>query len=221
MKWRKLGLVFFPDGSLPWARHSALTPTPILHHSGCIRVYAGFRDGGGVSRIGWVDVEPANPTRVLRVSRHPALDIGSPGTFDDNGVILGDIVRHENRLWMFYVGFQIVAKAKFLAFSGLAQSDDAGETFVRVQSTPVMDRSPEGCYIRAIHSVLRTPTGWRAYYAVGNKWQQIQGHPYPSYFTACVETHALESWPAAGIPCPPFSSADKSHGPRIDPAARR
>ena len=44
-------------------------------------------------------------------------------------MILGDIVDAPDGLHMFYVGFQRVAKAKFLAFTGLAVSRDGGDTF--------------------------------------------------------------------------------------------
>ncbi|XTO85935.1 hypothetical protein K4E85_03490 [Campylobacter coli] len=49
--------------------------------------------------------------------------------FDDNGVILGDVLRIENKIYMYYVAFQLVEKAKFLAFSGLAISSDNRENF--------------------------------------------------------------------------------------------
>ena len=124
MKWRKRGLIYGPDGSSSWAKHSCLTPTPVLIGD-VIRVYCGFRDTEGRSRIGYVDVRADDPSKVVAVSREPALDIGAAGCFDDNGVILGDVVADGDRLRMYYVGFQIVARVKFLAFTGLATSTAA------------------------------------------------------------------------------------------------
>ena len=150
--WRKQGLVFETarQGVGGWMRHSALTPTPWRLDQDTIRVYAGFRDDEGVSRIGYVDVSASDPTDVLRVSAQPALDIGRAGCFDDNGMILGDIVQAPGGLHMFYVGFQRVARAKFLAFTGLAISTDGGEHFERVQETPVLDRAPGRSTIAAV-----------------------------------------------------------------------
>ena len=141
MNWKKLGLVFSQDGNVEWRRHSALTPTPILLKPDVIRIYAGFRDDQGISRIGYVDVDSQDPTRVIGVSERPVLDRGRDGCFDDNGVIMGDVVRDGDRLRMYYVGFQLVKHAKFLAFTGLAESTDGGETFQRVSEAPVLDRS--------------------------------------------------------------------------------
>lgn len=200
MRWRKLGLVWGPDRSLPWAQDSALTPTPVLISPHRIRVYAGMRDCEGISRIAYVDVSSTDPTRVLDVALTPALDVGEPGMFDDNGVILGDVVRWKGTWWMFYVGFQLVHRAKFLAFSGLATSVD-GESFTRVSATPVMDRADEGRYIRAIHSVHPGDDLWKVWYAAGNGWETIAGKPYPRYEIRYVETQDPIRMPGSGELC--------------------
>jgi predicted GH43/DUF377 family glycosyl hydrolase len=200
VKWVKKGLVYGPDGTMPWARHSALAPTPVLFGD-VIRVYAGFRDVRGVSRIGYVDVDANEPSRVLAVSGKPAIDIGIPGTFDDNGVILGDIVRENGQLRMFYVGFQLVEKVKFLAFSGVAVSDEGGNSFTRVKNTPILDRSDEGIYIRAIHTVLVENGIWRIWYSVGNEWTFINGMPYPNYHIRYNESKDGMSFEDEGTVC--------------------
>ncbi|MCV2222700.1 hypothetical protein PspCFBP13508_04760 [Pseudomonas sp. CFBP13508] len=181
MKWSKLGHVFSPAGTNDWKKSSALTPTPILLNEKVIRVYAGFRDAEGISRIGYVDVDAQDPTQVLKISDAPVLDRGRDGCFDDNGVILGDVLRCGNVLRMYYVGFQIVKRAKFLAFTGLAESSDGGETFHRVSEVPVMDRADGGTTIRAIHSVLFEDNVWKVWFAVGDSWTLINGQHYPDY----------------------------------------
>lgn len=181
MNWKKLGLVFSQDGSVAWRRNSALTPTPFLLNERVIRIYAGFRDDDGISRIGYVDVDSQDPTRVIKVSDKPVLDRGRDGCFDDNGVIMGDVVRDGELLRMYYVGFQLVKRAKFLAFTGLAESRDGGETFQRVSEAPVLDRSIEGNTIRAVHTALHENGVWKIWYAVGDDWQMINGTPYPKY----------------------------------------
>lgn len=188
MHWIKQGFIYGPDGSLPWARHTALTPTPLLRDEETIRVYAGFRDDAGVSRIGYVDLDAANPRRVKQVSREPVLDIGRNGAFDDNGVILGDLIRVGDDIRMYYVGFQLVGKAKFLAFTGLAVSRDNGDTFERHSEAPILDRCDNGLYIRAIHSIMRDGDIFRAWYASGNGWETINGVSYPRYHIRSLES---------------------------------
>lgn len=172
MKWIKQGRIY--DGS-------ATTPIPMLLDASTIRIYFGKRDKHGVGRIFFIDVDAANPKKIKHVTKKPVLDIGKPGMFDDNGVILGDIIK-EGRTWrMYYVGFQIPQRAKFLAFSGLAVSRDHGASFTRVSDTPIFDRAPGEEYIRAIHSVMKEKGIWRIWYGAGNSWEIIKGKPYPKY----------------------------------------
>lgn len=200
MKWLKKGLIYCPNGETVWAKHSALTPTPVLLDDR-IRIYAGFRDEAGVSRIGYVDVDADDPKRVLMVSQDPVLDVGSPGMFDDNGVILGDIVEVGDRLYMYYIGFQLVQKIKFLAFTGLAISNDKGNTFNRLNKTPVMDRADEGTFIRAIHSVVRVGDLWKIWYAAGSRWVELNGVPYPGYHIKYLESQDGISFGEVGHLC--------------------
>ncbi|PMQ04586.1 hypothetical protein DyAD56_13745 [Dyella sp. AD56] len=195
--WRKQGLVFDTarQGVGGWMRHSALTPTPWPIDASTIRVYAGFRDDDGVSRIGYVDVLAKDPSVILRVSKQPVLDVGRAGCFDDNGMILGDVVDAPGGLHLFYVGFQQVARAKFLAFTGLAISSDGGEHFERVQETPILDRAPGRSTIAAVHTAMFDGVQWRLWYAVGDDWEWIGGRAFPRYHIRCVTTRDLTDIP--------------------------
>jgi len=201
--WTKKGLVFETarQGVGGWMRHSALTPTPYRIDDELIRVYAGFRDADGVSRIGYVDVRADDPATVVRVSAEPVLDIGRPGCFDDNGMILGDLVDAPGGLHLFYVGFQRVARAKFLAFSGLAISRDGGNSFQRTQETPILDRAPGRSTIGAVHSAIYENGRWRLWYAVGDDWETIGGQPFPRYHIRHAQTPDLAAIPRADQVC--------------------
>ena len=181
MGWIKQGLIYNLDGTSNWAKNTVLTPTPFLISEEVIRIYASFRDEMGRGRIGYIDVSAKNPKEVLRVSANPILDIGKPGTFDDSGIILGDLLHDDDQIKMYYVGFQLVKNVKFLAYSGLAISSDNGNTFWRYQPTPIMDRTSNALYIRAIHTVLKEGNVYRIWYSVGNGWEMINGMAYPQY----------------------------------------
>lgn len=182
MAWRKLGLVYCPDGTLEWAKHSFMTPVPLQIKAGVIRIWGGFRDAAGISRIGWIDVAADDPTHVLEICKQPALDLGDAGMFDDNGVILGDVIPlPDGTLRMYYVGFQLVEKIKFMAFTGLATSCDGGVSFRRLQPTPVLDRAPQAHFINALHSILPMEGGYRAYISCSQRWQDVGGRLFPQY----------------------------------------
>lgn len=180
MYWQKKGLIFKPEGNLSWNKYGFMTPHAKLMGD-IIRVWGGIRDDNGVSRIACVDLEADDPAHILKVYEEPALDIGEPGTFDDNGVILGDIIEDRGSLRLYYVGFQHVQKAKFYAFSGLAISNDGGLHFNRYSKVPVMDRTDSGRFGRCIHTVLKEENVYKIYYAIINDWKIINNIPYPVY----------------------------------------
>lgn len=179
--WEKKGMLFDSNVTPKWAKTSMLTPTPFLLNEKIIRIYGSFRDEKGIGRIGYIDVEKDNPKNILKISEHIVLDIGRDGCFDDNGIILGDIIMKDERLYMYYIGFQLVNKAKFLAFTGLAFSDDGGETFERIKDAPVLDRDVNANMINAVHSSLKDEEGYKIYHAKGDGWEIINGIPYPQY----------------------------------------
>jgi len=201
MKWEKKGLVYTPPKDGSWKDNSALTPTAFLLDENIIRIYASFRDTQGVGRIGYVDLDAKNPSNILKISDKPVLDIGKDGMFDDNGVILGDIIRIDNKIYMYYVGFQLVKKSKFLAYSGLAISEDNGETFKKYKNTPIMDREDEALYIRAIHSVIFEDNKFKVWYATGNGWENIDGVDYPKYDINYIESENGIHFKENGIKC--------------------
>jgi len=188
MKWKKKGLIYTPPKDGSWKDNSALTPTPFLLNENTIRVYASFRDKEGVGRIGYVDVDAQNPSRILKISENPVLDIGEDGMFDDNGVILGDLIFVNSKIYMYYVGFQLVKKAKFLAYTGLAISKDNGETFKRKQITPILDRKDNAMLFNAIHTIKYENNIFKAWCGAGSLWKKINGIAYPSYIVQYYES---------------------------------
>ena len=181
MRWEKRGRIYCPNGEHEWEVDTFMTPHAMLLEPGVIRIWGGVRDKKGISRIKYIDVSENDPSNILHISDRPALEIGNAGCFDDNGMILGDILSIGKELYLYYVGFQHVEKVKFFAFSGLAISKDAGRTFERYQESPILDRSPQGRYGRCIHTVLKEESIFKVYYAVINDWKTINGIPYPVY----------------------------------------
>lgn len=181
MEWNKLGSVFNCTEMPQWSTNSALTPTPFLINEETIRVYCSFRDYRGVGQIGYVDVSASNPKKIIKVGEELCLPQGKNGRFDDNGMILGDVISApDGMIRMYYVGFQKVAKVKFLAFSGVGLSHD-GLYFERYSEAPIMDRCNHAHSIRAIHSVIFQDGVYKIWYAVGDDWQEINGQDYPKY----------------------------------------
>jgi len=181
MKWEKKGLIYCPNNEYEWEYDSFMTPHAMEIEPGIIRIWGGVRDKQGVSRIKYIDVDANNPSRVIYVSENLSLDCGRNGCFDDNGMILGDILKVGNQLYLYYVGFQHVQKVKFFAFSGLAISDDMGKSFHRYSEVPILDRTTTGRFGRCVHTVLHEKDIFKCYYTVIDGWEIINNTPYPKY----------------------------------------
>jgi hypothetical protein len=200
MRWRKRGLIYAPDGTRSWARHTALQPTPYLLSPTTVRVFVGLRDAEGVGRVGFVDVAADDPSRVLRVSDRPALDVGRPGTFDENGVVPCAVVPRGRDLFLYYAGYQLGRKVRFCVFGGLAVSRDGGESFQRHREVPVLDRTPDELFFRVAHSVLPSEGGWRVWYGGGSEWVPGPDRPLPVYDIRYLESRDGVEMPRAGVP---------------------
>jgi hypothetical protein len=72
----------------------------------------------------------------------------------------------------------------------LAKSKD-GKKFLRVQSTPILDRNKEGLKIRAIHSVLKIKKKFFFFISEGNNFKFIKKKLYPCYDTKLFECNNL------------------------------
>ena len=198
MKWLKKGLIYAPDGSLPWATKSASPPIPLLLDDQTLRMYVAFCDDNTVGRAGYVDIDVDDPSRIRRVSPEPVLNIGVPGAFDENGVVPTSVIRVGDQIHMYYAGFQLGCKVRYFIFLGLAISSDGGNSFVRHSQVPILDRSDRELFIRSSAFVMRDGGLFRMWYAAGSEWTNVRGKPVPIYNLRYLESADGISWGKEG-----------------------
>ena len=190
MKWEKKDLVFSANGQEDWMNNSALQPTALLIDD-VIRVFCGFRDANGIGRIGYVDLDAANPSHVLGYSKKPVLDIGAPGCFDDNGVVPCAVTWVGDDIYLFYAGYNLGHHVRMTIFSGLAISHDKGETFTKYSTVPVMERTKNETLFRVVHTALWDDGEWKMYYGAGNHFIQGKKKTLPVYEIELLRTKDL------------------------------
>lgn len=199
MRWQKLGLVYAPDGSMPWAVSHAMLPTPVRLNSEVVRVFVTFCDSDGVGLPGFVDVLASDPLKVLRVSKAPLLELGMPGAFDDNGAVACTVVDlGAGHMHMYYVGFEICTKIRYRLLTGLAVSSDGGESFKRHSDVPVLERSPSELYFRCGPYCLRDDSGFQLWYVAGSEWTELDGKLMPVYDIRHASSPDGVHWPDLG-----------------------
>lgn len=213
MKWNKLGIVYCPDGRLSWAKTHAMIPTPIRYNNEIVRVFVTFCDSNGIGRPGYVDLSAKYPTQVIEVSQKPLLDLGEPGTFDENGILACSVIREDEMNWkMYYVGFELGSKIRYRLLTGLATSSDNCKTFHRIKRTPVLERSDKELYFRGGPYCLKTKAGmYCLWYVAGSQWIDINGKSMPIYDIRYLESKDGILWPNEGKIIIPIEKTDE-HG---------
>jgi hypothetical protein len=200
MPWIQHGVVFTPDTSNEWSRTHAQAPSAI-EMGDRIRVYFGTRDAGNRSRTSFFEVARDEPTRLVHRHDRPVLDLGRPGTFDEDGVIASHLLAVGDELWMYYGGVSKGGSVPYRMSIGLACSQDGGLTFTRRFEGPIVDRTPLEPYMTMAPNVLREADGWTMWYGSGVKWTLVSGKYEPVYVTMVAHSSDGIAWTRTGQPC--------------------
>jgi predicted GH43/DUF377 family glycosyl hydrolase len=213
MKWRKLGRVWAPDGTLWWARSYALLPTVEIIGYELVRVYFASLDHDRYGRVGFLDLDASDPLRVLAVHERPVLDVGPLGAFDDSGVNPSCVVTTGGRRALYYIGWQRCSRVPYMLFSGLAVWSDEKGAFCRQQETPVLDRNIDEPFSRAAPFVLPVSGGFRAWYWSCVEWTEgPEGVHYNNVIRTATSTDG-RVWDAETAVClEPAGGAEYSLG---------
>ena len=209
MKWNKKGRIYVPDGSKWWAKKYAFPPTPYFLSNEVIRMYVAFCDENTIGRIGFVDILADNPSEVVAVSEEPVLDIGVPGAFDENGILPTSVVPVDDKLYLYYVGYQLGMKVRYYQFEGLAISHDGGHSFKRRLQVPVTGRSDAEMLNRTSAFVRLRDGVFQMWYVGGSEWTVVNGKPLPMYNIKYLESEDGINWPPAGQVCIDYANEDE------------
>lgn len=197
MAWTKQGRVFSPEGQFDWVVSHGMLPVVDHVKDDLFRVYFSGRDANNRSKIGFVEIDITNPTKILKLSEKPILDIGSLGSFDDNGVSPTFILNHDNKKYLYYFGWNKGANVRAAEVSGLAISEDDGKTFKRFSRAPVIDRTDQEPYLILVISWIMIENGvWRMWYDSADQWQTEE---LPKYNIKYAESNDGINWIRKGI----------------------
>lgn len=171
MKWEKLGQIFAPNGQYDWVKSHGMLPTYDHVKEDIFRIYFSGRDTSNISRTGFVEIDIKSPQNIIRISEKPVLDIGSLGCFDDNGVSPTWIQTLDGKKYFYFMGWNKGSKVRAAEVSGLAFSNDNGETFQRYSRAPIIDRTDkEPLTILVISCILIENGIWRMWYDSADYW---------------------------------------------------
>lgn len=212
-KWDKLGLIYAPDTKKRWMKSHCQLPVADCISGSRYRVYYASRDDFQRSHVGYVEIDLANPTKVLDVSSEPVLEPGPIGFFDEHGVYPSSIVNVGARKFMYFIGWNRGYKQPlFYASIGLAVSENGGRTYRRVSRAPIMARSEyDPCLVTSPHVFLDNGV-WRMTYVSGTKWEETASGQLKSFYhIKYAESRDGMTWQRDGRVAIDFSSAAETN----------
>ncbi|MDA3791303.1 MAG: hypothetical protein PF503_22745 [Desulfobacula sp.] len=169
--WKKLGRIFKAEGQKKWLYSHTATPIAFPIGNDKYRIYFSSRDSENHVYISSLELDIKDPQNILTLSENYILGPGPLGFFDDNGVYPGSIVKHENKLLMYYAGRHNGQSPLFYMSIGMAQSNDNGKSFQRLFNAPVMSRSEFDPWIVSTPEVMKKDGRWQMWYLSGFRWE--------------------------------------------------
>lgn len=200
MSWKKMGLIFQPNGEYGWMKSHAQVPTVYVMQDR-LRIFFSTRNDSGKSLTACIDLDRSNPSKIKHLYDQPVLAFGKPGTFDDEGVMPGCIIKHDNQVRMYYSGWNQRGIVPYHNAMGLAVSINEGLFFSRIHEGPIMDRIATEPYISVTPSVLKDGDSWKMWYVSGTKWVLIEEKYEPVYVIKYADSSDGISWQRPNITC--------------------
>ena len=213
MQWKKLGLVFKLSESRLADHKNAMVPTPMLLPAGKLRVYMTICDQSNIGRVYYVEFDSVSMSGPPSDVVGPVLDVGTPGSFDEHGVVVAQIMQVSNtEVWMYYSGFKRLLDQPYRILSGAARSTDGGLSFKRIQHEPILRASSYEPLFRCAPFVIRNVHGFTMWYVAGSAWEVVKGKQVPRY--SLFTMHSVDGlvWPEKGLECLGLKSHEHGFG---------
>jgi hypothetical protein len=206
--WRKLGLIYCPDGSHALMRSHAAVPFADLIGGGLVRFYSSSRDDLQRSRTFSLMIDLQCPDRILDLREEPILDLGALGGFDDNGAMLTWITPCDDGTQLFYfVGWNLRVTIPFHNALGVAVVEN-GAVKTRFRG-PVMDRILDEPYFVGSACVLREDDFFRCWYLSCIGWERANGRPRHRYHLKYAESPDGLHWRRDGTVAIDFAAPNE------------
>ena len=216
IKWQKKGRIFCSnDFDLPWFTKNGMVPLPFIKSNEILRIFVTMCDDRNIGRIGYVDVDPMCPERILGYSHEPVLDIGEDGKFDDNGVVTASLYSENGKLYMLYSGYQSCLNVPYMIYAGIAVSMDNGDSFTKLtRDVPLLDRIDGEWGTRCVPTIRRENGCYKMWYTADSAYAWCvgdNGKKEPYYDLKYMESAELLSWPRQSHTALSFANAGE-HG---------
>lgn len=201
MEWIRKGLIYKPEQKYSWSQSHAQVPTAELLENNKVRIYFCSRDKNNRSYSTYIESDTETPDKISYKHNKPILELGKYGNFDDSGIMPTTVIRHQNNIFFYYVGWNTGNTARYRVAHGLAISEDNAKTFKKVSTGPIMDRSMTDPISVSNHAIIIENGIWRMWYMSYTKWVKFDNTYEPYYIIKYAESKDGIIWTPKGKIC--------------------
>jgi len=207
MKWKKLGLVFAPDGNYDWMKTHAANPIATFLSNGLTRIYFSCRDSINRSSVGFIDLDLDKPTEIIAISGNPVLSPGEKGLFDDSGVSPACLLATNEKTFFYFLGWNLCKTVPWRNRIGLDIYDKNTRRFKRQSPAPIMDRCDCDPYTVSYPFVIYEDGMFRMWYGSHISWGDENKEM--EHVMKYAESEDGIHWQRDGVICINFKSPDE------------
>jgi predicted GH43/DUF377 family glycosyl hydrolase len=197
MKWNKKGHIYKTENQYEWMHSHAQCPTAVVLDDR-IRIYFSARLKSVESLPTFIDVERTNPQKIIQLNPQPILEMGRRGTFDENGIIPSYFIRKDNKLFFYYAGWSRCKNVPYKNFTGLAISDDNGQSFKKFSEAPVFTLNHMDPLSATGPCITNINNQFIAIYSTGIDWIEIDGKLEHTYLITYATSNDAIHWVPSG-----------------------
>jgi hypothetical protein len=203
MEWRRLGLIYSPQGEEPWLTSHASVPFIEPLDGSLARIWFSPRDLSNRSCISWLVIDLTRPSDILARSSAPILACGELGSFDDCGAMMSWIASGVQGRLLYYIGWNKRETVPFHVSIGVAQETE-GRWIKR--SGPILDRNSDDPWFCSNPCVIQDRAGWRMWYLSGLGWERLDRGLSASYHIAHARSEDGMTWTDRGRTAVPLTN---------------
>lgn len=183
MNWKKLGLIFCADNENENMFIGGRAPVPLNIQNNEYKIFFASYDKHGRGRIFSLKIDLSNCSNIkpYDIATQPIIDLGNVGFFDDNGIIPSDIIRVDNKLYLYTIGFSVKNKIIFDASSGLAISEENGLNFKKLDG-PIIDKTIYDPCFAASPCVIQDGDIFKMWYVSCIRWKTNTDGSYKHFY---------------------------------------
>ena len=158
-----------------------------------LRIYYSTRNENNESIPYFFDYDFVNERKITN-PKTINLEKGELGTFDDSGVMPSSVIKIDDKIYMYYIGWNLGVTVPFRNSIGLAVSYNNGVTFVKKFTGPVLDRTKNEPHFVASNHVIYHEEKFKMWYLSCVKWEEVNGEIRHFYNIKYATSNDGENW---------------------------